>query len=268
MHQEQVGEDFSFKNKWARWRTFGAIPVLNRWRIESLERWIEERTDALARTLGARQHAAPLWRRIGSCSAHGFCRWRGVAGCLIACGAIALSACQTNVAQDPKPRVVERIVETPKCAVREYNDRDKFATEAWGVPTDRFFVGQPLTLQMRVSSPAHVSLFHVSTSCKVTRLLHNHRLETPGDIIDFPLPESGIEITVKPPKGEEGFYFVATRQPLVLLAGSDVLKERGHIASLDMSPEQFYRRLEQARGRIDPNEWSIRTLRTQVVERY
>lgn len=246
----------------------GPAPGVGRW-IDTCRRAIVHQEQVSEDRLGARQHAAPLWHRIGSRPAHGLSGWSGVAGwLLIACGAIVLTACQTQVAQDPKPRVVERIVETPKCAVRDYNDRDKFVTEAWGVPTNRFFVGQPLTLQMRVSSPAHVSLFHVSSSCKVTRLLHNHRLETPGDIIDFPLPGSGIEITVKPPKGKEGFYFVATRQPLVLLAGSDVLNERGHIASLDMSPEQFYRRLEQARGRIDPNEWSIRTLRTEVVERY
>ena len=264
MHQEQVGEDFGFRNKWALWRTFGTIPVLNSWRIESLERWIEERTDALARTLGTRRHVAPLWRRIASCSAHGFCRWRCVAGCLIACGAIALSACQPNGA-------TVHYVEVPKCTVKDYSGGDKFATEAWGVPSNRFYVGQPLTLQMRVSSPAHLSLFHVSTSCKVTRLLNNHPIREPGqigNIIDFPLPGSGIEITVKPPKGEEGFYFVATRKPFDLLTGSDVLKQQGHIASLDMSPEQFYQRLEQARGRINPNEWSIRTLRTQVAERY
>ena len=196
-----------------------------------------------------------------------FSLWRGAAAwALAAVGAISLlSAC----IPEPKPKPpITVVIETPKCTVRDYNDRAQFVTEAWGVPSNRFDVGQPLTLQMRVSSPAYVSLFHVGTSCKVTRLLNNHHLQTPGEIIDFPLRGSGLDVTVKPPKGEEGFYFVATRQPFVLLAGSDVLKEQGHLASLDMSPEQFYQRLEQARGRIDPNEWSIHTLRTQVVERY
>lgn len=193
-------------------------------------------------------------------SLRGSARWM-----LAAFGALALlSACQTN--PEREPTVVEKLVETPKCTVWDYNDGARFVTEAWGVPTDRFYVGQPLTLQMRVSSPAHVSLFHVSTSCKVTRLLKNHRIETPGEITDFPLAGSGIEITVKPPEGEEGFHFIATRKPFDLLTGSDVLKEQGHIASLDMSPEQFYQRLEQALGRIDPNEWSTRTLRTEVFQ--
>ena len=189
-------------------------------------------------------------------------------------GAIALlSACTTTeVVEVPveivEEKIVEVPVEVPRCTLRDYDDRDRFVIEAWGVPSHRFYIGQPLTLQMRVSSPVYVSLFHVSTSCKVTRLLRNQHMQQLGKIVDFPLPGSGIDITVKPPEGEEGFYFISTRQPFTFLSGSDILKEQGHIANLDMSPEQFYRRLEQARGRVDPNEWSIRTLRTEVVERY
>ena len=117
---------------------------------------------------------------------------------------------------------------------------------------------------MRVSTPAHMNIFYVSTSCKVTRLLAN-RAMSPTEIVDFPLVESGLEMTVKPPSGNEVFYFVATRVPMDFLSGADIMSETAGIASLDLSPAQFYVRLDEARGRINPDDWSIATLRTTVV---
>ena len=119
---------------------------------------------------------------------------------------------------------------------------------------------------MRVSTPAYMNLFHVSTSCKVTRLLNNRQMPV-AQIVDFPLPGSGIDITVKPPPGDEAFYFVATREPMNFLAGSDVLREQTpDIAYLDLDPAQFYRHLEDALGRINPDDRSSMTLRTAVVQ--
>ena len=88
-----------------------------------------------------------------------------------------------------------------------------------------------------------------------------------AEIVDFPLPESGLQMTVKPPAGDEAFYFIATRAPMDILSGSDILSETVGIASLDLSPGQFYQRLSDARGRIDPDYWSTRTLLTSVIGR-
>ena len=174
-----------------------------------------------------------------------------------------LSGCaQTEVVEV----MVEVPVEVPRCNLPDLSGGRTFTVEAWAVPDPRFDVGEPLSLQMRVSTPAYLNIFYVSTSCKVTRLLHNRAMPV-AQIVDFPLAESGLEMTVKPPAGDEAFYFVATREPMSFLSGSDILAETAGIASLDLSPAQFYRNLDDARGRTNPDDWSSMTLRTTVVGR-
>jgi hypothetical protein len=156
-----------------------------------------------------------------------------------------------------------RKVEKAGCELQNFRKSAKFLAEAWAVPDERFNVGEPLRLQMRVSSPAYMNVFHVSTSCKVTRLVHNRKMvET--QIVDFPAKDSGMEIVVKPPAGNEAFYFVATRKKISVLAEADILGG-GEIASLDLTPGEFFVRLKQASGRINPDDLSITTLRTSVV---
>ena len=104
----------------------------------------------------------------------------------------------------------------------------------------------------------------MSTSCKVTRLIHNLAMR-PTEIVDFPLSESGLQIVVKPPAGNEAFYLVTTRDPFEFLSGADILGDSGGIASLDLSPAQYYRRLNDALGRVNPDDWSVTTLHTAVV---
>ena len=160
--------------------------------------------------------------------------------------------------------VVEVPREVPSCDVPDLQTRSKYVIEAWGVPDAQFRVGEPLTIQLRVSAPSYLTLFHVSTSCKVTRLLDNVQMPM-AQIIDYPPRGGGLDITVKPPSGREGFYFIATLKELSFLSPGDILSEAGGIAKLDMDPAQFYQRLEQARARTNPSEWSLRTLRTTVV---
>ena len=122
-------------------------------------------------------------------------------------------------------------------------------------------------LQMRASAASYMSVYYVSTSCKVARLLNNRQVKA-TEIVDFPTAESGLVMTVKPPAGREAFYFIATREPLDFLSGGtggDILGQAAGIASLDLSPAQFYRRLEEVRGRINPESWSAKTLRTRVI---
>ena len=188
---------------------------------------------------------------------------RGVLLSICAFGALTLlAACQ---ATSPDPVVV--VIEKPRCDLRNFDGGRSFNVEAWGLPDSNFDVGEPLRLQMRASAAAHVSVYYVSSSCKVTRLLNNRPVKA-TEIVDFPTPESGLVMTVKPPAGEEAFYFVATREPLDFLSGGpggDILGQGAGVASLDLSPEQFYRRLEDTRARINPDNWSAKTLRTRVV---
>ena len=182
-----------------------------------------------------------------------------------------LAACAQDVPppQAQAPRQVTQVVEVekPRCQLRNFDGGRSFVVEAWGVPDTNFDVGEPLQLRARSSAAAHVSVYYVSSSCKVTRLLHNRPVEA-QEILDLPTPESGLTMTVKPPAGDEAFHFVATREPVDFLSGGaagDILSQASGIASLDMTPEQFYRRLEDARGRINPADWSARTLRTRVI---
>ena len=151
-----------------------------------------------------------------------------------------------------------------QCELPHMAESRKFVVEAWAVPDARFNVGEPLRLQMRVSTPSFLSLFHVSTSCKVTRLMHNRAMR-PAEIVDFPLAESGLQIVVKPPAGSEAFYLVSTRDAFEFLSSADTSREAGGIASLNLSPAQYYRRLNDALGRINPDDWSVTTLSTSVV---
>ena len=151
-----------------------------------------------------------------------------------------------------------------ECELPSFEKHHRFVAEAWAVPDPQFDVGEPLRLQMRVSTPAYMTIFHVSTSCKVTRLLHNLSMK-PTEIVNFPLEKSGLRITVKPPAGTEGFYFVATRDKLDFLSGADILGEAAGIASLDLNPHQYYRRLSDALGRVNPADSSVTTLYTVVA---
>ena len=161
----------------------------------------------------------------------------------------------------PQPEVVAAA--RSDCELVRYDGGATFLVETWAVPDQEFDVGEPLRLQLRVSSPAYVNIFHVGTSCKVTRLLHNHSINA-TEIVDFPLPGSGIEIIVKPPEGLEGFYVVATRKELAFLAADDIRQGGSGIASLDLDPGQFYQRLEDMLGRVNPADWSVTTLLTSV----
>lgn len=179
---------------------------------------------------------------------------------LWAMAALLLAAC---VPEPPRPQttVVERVVEKPRCVLRDFSSATRFVTEAWAIPDARFNVGEPLRIQMRVSAPAYVNIFHVSTSCKVTRLMRN-RFVKEATIVNF--PEEGMSVVVKPPAGDEAFYVVATRKEIDVLAGADILRG-GEVASLDMNPAQFYTRLQQATGRINPDDLSMTTLRTSII---
>ena len=184
--------------------------------------------------------------------------------CGVALAGLAMMAILTGCGTPPEQ---DTIVEpAPKCELPMFADGRKYLVEAWAIPDARFDVGEPLRLQMRVSTPSYVNIFYVSTSCKVTKLLANRRTAE-AEIVDFPLPESGLELTVKPPAGDEAFFFVATRNPMDFLAVSDILRETMGIATLDLSPAQFYQRLKDARGRINPDDWSITTLHTSVIGR-
>ena len=188
-----------------------------------------------------------------------------VAALVVALG--SLLACQAEVVE--KRRVVTKdepvagtgYVEKPRCKLPELKEAAKFVTEAWAVPDNKFNIGEPLKLQMRVGSPTYINVFHVSTSCKVTRLVQD-RVMVAGEIVDFPAQD--MHVVVKPPAGEEAFYFVATRAKLKVFAKADILRG-DEIASLDLTPEQFFVRLDQASGRINPDDLSITTLRTTVV---
>ena len=195
----------------------------------------------------------------------GFIRRFGMS--LAGLGVLAvLSGCQPTVIEVPVEVEVEVDVpvEVPRCELPALKEGRKFLVEAWAIPDARFDVGEPLRLQMRVSTPAYMNIFYVSTSCKVTRLLHN-RVMSAAEIVDFPLRETGLQMTVKPPAGDEAFYFVAARAPMDFLSGADILSEAAGIARLDLSPAQFHQRLDDARGRINPDDWSITTLRTSVI---
>ncbi len=152
-----------------------------------------------------------------------------------------------------------------ECNLRPLRAISKFIAEAWAVPNNKFNFGEPLTFQMRVGAPTFMSVFHVSTSCQVTRLMDNMPMKA-AEIVDFPLKDSGMRVTVKPPAGREAFYLIATREKLEFLAGADILSSAGGgVASLYLTPEQFYERVKQFRDRINPSDLSMRTLFISIV---
>ncbi len=209
-----------------------------------------------------RNSAHRMWEMLPICIKRQFGRSMSIPVCVI--GVLALL---TACAPPPPPQVVHVPVEVPKCELRDFSGGRSFVVEAWGLPDTNFDVGEPLRLQMRTSTEAYMSVYYVSSSCKVARLLNNRPVGA-TEIVDFPTPESGLVMTVKPPAGNEAFHFIATREPIDFLSGGtggDVLGEGAGVSSLDLSPEQFYRRLEDTRGRINPDSWSARTLRSQVI---
>ena len=177
----------------------------------------------------------------------------------LSCIAVAsvLAGCEPVVVEVPVQ------VQVPNCRLPEYQRARSFRVEAWAVPDPQFNVGEPLGAQVRVSTPAYVNMYHVSTSCKVTRLLHNVQVE-PAQIADFPRQNSRM-IIVKPPTGDEAFYVMATREPMAFIAEADILQGGDGLASIDLSPAEFYQRLDQVLGRINPDDLSVATLRTSII---
>ena len=56
-------------------------------------------------------------------------------------------------------QVKTRYIEVPRCRLQTFRKSAKFLAEAWAVPDESFNVGEPLRLQMRVSSPAYMNVF-------------------------------------------------------------------------------------------------------------
>ena len=180
-----------------------------------------------------------------------------VAGILLA----GVLVCQPEA--EGQQRVKQkRQVDPSRCELQRFRKNATFLAEAWAIPDHKFNVGEPLRLQMRASATTYLNLFHVSTSCKVTRVVYNQAMAA-GEIVD--VPTRGVQVTVKPPPGNEGFYFVATRAELNMFAQADILRG-DEIAILDMTPEEFFVRLDQASRRVNPADLSIFTLRTAVVQ--
>ena len=150
-----------------------------------------------------------------------------------------------------------------QCDFLTMNESHKSVVEAWSVPSVRFNVGERLRLQMGFSSPSFLSIFHVSTSCKVTRLIYYNSIRSA--IVDIPDSGSSIQIVVRPPAGDEGFYPVTTGDTFEFLSGADILAQAGGMATLDLKPAPYYRRLNVARGRNNPIDWSVAPLPTSVV---
>lgn len=195
--------------------------------------------------------------RVGKIALGSFSSVTAVAGILLAVFLVYQPEAESQQRAKKK-----RQADQSRCKLQDFRKSATFLAEAWAIPDRKFNVGEPLRLQMRVSSPAYMTVFHVSTSCKVTRLMHNRRMpET--EIMDFPARDTGMEIIVKPPAGNEAFYFVATRRKISVLAEADILRG-DEIASLDLTPGEFFVRLKQASGRMNPDDVSITTLRTTV----
>lgn len=191
------------------------------------------------------------------------------AACAAAAALLAACAPEKEIVEVKVEVPIEVPVEVPvpaeRCELPVIEGGKTFVVEAWGVPDNRFDVGERLRFQLRVSSPSYVNVFHVGTSCKVTRLIRDLQVRE-AEIIDFPPRGGGIEVTVKPPEGAEAFYLLATRAPADFLAEGDLLGG-GDIAGVDLAPDRFYRRLREFYGRVDPSETSMATLRTEVVAR-
>ena len=169
------------------------------------------------------------------------------------------------VVEVPKKAEMRKKAAPPPRCLQLLKTGRKIVTEAWAVPDNKFNFGEPLTIQMRVSSPTYMSVFHVSTSCKVTRLLDNKPVKA-AEIVDFPSRDSGMKVIVKPPAGREAFYLIATREKLEFLANADFLNSGGGgIARLYLTPEQFYQRVKQFRDRINPDDLSIRSLPILII---
>ena len=154
-------------------------------------------------------------------------------------------------------------VSASRCDLLTMNEDRKIVVEAWAVPDARFNAGEQLRLQMGVSSPSFLSLFHVSASCEVTRPINNRSICSA--IADIPDSGSTIQIVARPPAGYEAFYPVTTRDAFEFLSGADIVAEAGGMATLDLRPAPYYRRLNVARGRINPVDWSVAPLPTSVV---
>lgn len=86
-------------------------------------------------------------------------------------------------------------------------------------------------------------------------------------IIDFPFLRSDFRITVKLPAGDEVSCFAAILNPMEFLSGPDIPRETAVVANLDSGTARFFKRLDGALCRINPDGWRTATLGTVAVGR-
>ena len=86
-------------------------------------------------------------------------------------------------------------------------------------------------------------------------------------INDFPFLQRDIRITVKLPAGGETLCFSAIVNPMKFLSDADIPRETAGVANLDSSPALFFKRLDGALRRIDPDGWRTATPGTPVAGR-
>lgn len=174
--------------------------------------------------------------------------------------ALLLAGCATP-GPGPEPYYPPAPVEPDAVSADLTNLEAGFSAELWSnQPPPR--LGDFLTLKLRATADAYLSLYAIHTSGRTSRLLDNQAARG-GQILTFPGPRSPVDFQLSPPPGTETYLLVATQQPLRWLAPADI-RRRGSLTELNLTGGELQQRLRAVLARQNPYSWNGAVLNLPV----
>lgn len=142
-----------------------------------------------------------------------------------------------------------------------HNRTAGFSAQLWAEkPLPR--IGDFLSLKLRISADAYLSLYAIHTSGRTSQLLDNEAARS-DRTLTFPGPRSPVDYRVSPPPGTETYLLVATEQPLRWLAPADI-RRRGALTELNLTGGELQQRLRAVLERQNPYSWNGAVLNLPV----
>ena len=131
--------------------------------------------------------------------------------------------------------------------------------------TSPLVIGQLLKLYITSQIDGFVNLYHINSSGKTARLLHNKKVIA-DKTISFPGPMGKINFQFDPPTGEEIYILIMTKTSQQWLTQAD-LKGHGALTALALTARQLVDRLAVTTRQIDAKTWNSAVLRLPLIDK-
>lgn len=134
------------------------------------------------------------------------------------------------------------------------NPRADFEVLLWSESKIPLFIGSYPRLKLLATTDAYLSLYAVSSSGKVLRLMANHPVQA-NQIVTIGEPENLVSYRLTPPTGTENFLLIGARQPLTWTEAAD-MRDIEPPVELALTPDQLRDGLWTALHTFPSDAWN------------